>query len=226
MALMADKNIRVESTQNTQIWSKLVIWGIVIYVGIDVLLAFLRHDYSSLHNAESDYGRGPYFWLMDINFLLRCGLSLALVKAIWTAFPKNNPIKKASYWLIAWAIASGLLAFFADNPYGYPKLKSGSVHLLLAFIVFISSLVGMILLTRRFRGVQTWHNITGLLAGITVLAIVALILMGHAGIRPHTLGGLYERVCLGSVLLWEAVVAIKIISVNNKSSSASRNSTK
>lgn len=201
-------------------WSSAVIVGIVLYVAIDVLLAFLRPDYSSLHNAESDYGRGPYFWLMDFNFLLRCGLSLALVKAIWQSFPKNIVIKRATYWLVAWAIASGLLAFFADNPYGYPKLKSGSVHLLLAFIVFISALVGMILLTRRFRVVQAWRSNTGLLAGITILAVVSLILMGHSGIRPHTLGGLYERVFLASVLLWEAVVALKIIDVNKETTSS------
>jgi hypothetical membrane protein len=205
----------------TQLWAMITVLGIIIYIAIDIILAFLRPDYSSLHNAESDFGRGSYFWVMDINFFLRCGLSLALVKAIWTTFRKNNPIKKASYWLIAWAIASGLLAFFADNPYGYPKLKSGSVHLLLAFIVFISSLVGMILLTKRFRVVQVWHNTTSLLISITILAIVSLVLMGHVGIRPHSLGGLYERVSLGSVLLWEGAVAIKIISVNNKSSSAS-----
>ncbi len=203
-------------------WPYTVIVGIIIYVAIDILLAFLRPDYSSLHNAESDYGRGPYSWVMDINFLLRCVLSLALVKAIWTTFPKEKPIKKASYWLIAWAISSGLLAFFADNPFGYPKLKSGSIHLLLAFVVFISALVGMVLLTRRFMIVQAWRDTAGLLVGITILAIVSLVLMGYVGIRPHTLGGLYERFFLGSVLLWEGVVAIKIISGNNTSSSASR----
>ena len=200
----------------------IAVWGIVIYVAIDIVLAFLRPDYSTLHNAESDYGRGSYFWVMDINFLLRCGLSLALVKAIWNAFPKENPIKRASSWLIAWAIASGLLAFFTDNPYGYPKLKSGSIHLLLAFVAFIGALVGMILLTRRFRVVQTWHNTTRLLASITILAIISLVLMGHAGIRPYTLGGLYEKFYLGSILLWEGVVAAKIISAGNTSSSASR----
>jgi hypothetical membrane protein len=195
-----------------QPWPLVVILGIVIYVAIDILLAFLRPDYSVLHNAESDYGRGPYFWIMDIDFLLRCGLSLALVKAVWTTFPKDSSLKKDSYWLVAWAIASGLLAFFADNPYGYSRLKSGSIHLVLAFIAFIGVLVGMILLNRRFRGVQAWRTTTSLLVAITMLAVVSLLLMGHSGIRPHSLGGLYERVFLGSVLAWEGVIAIKITS--------------
>jgi hypothetical membrane protein len=196
---------------SAHIWPIITVLGIVIYIAIDIVLVFLRPDYSSLHNAESDYGRGPYFWVMDINFLLRCGLSLALVKSIWTTFPKENPIKKTSYWLIAWAISSGLLAFFADNPYGYPKLKSGSIHLLLAFVAFISVLAGMILLNMRFRAIKTWHRTANLLIGVTIFTIVSLLLMGHSSFRPHTLGGLYERVFLGSVLLWEGVVAIKTI---------------
>src|SRR5580693_3108803 len=102
---------KTRNQSSAQSWPMITVLGIVIYIVIDIVLAFLRPDYSSLHNAESDYGRGPYFWVMDINFLLRCGLSLALVKAVWTTFPKENPIKKASYWLVAWAIASGLLVF-------------------------------------------------------------------------------------------------------------------
>ncbi len=52
--------------------------GVVVYVGIDVLLRLLRPRYSLIYNAESDYGRGPWYWVMDLNFLLRCALSLAL----------------------------------------------------------------------------------------------------------------------------------------------------
>jgi hypothetical membrane protein len=196
-------------------WSFIVIAGIVVYIAIDILLAFLRPDYSILHNAESDYGRGPYFWLMDINFLVRCLLSLALVKAIWAAFPKDGAIKKALYWLVSWAVASGLLAFFADNPYGYPHLRSGSVHLLLAFVAFISAVVGMILLDGRFRNVQSWHKIAGLLIGVTILAILSILLLNLTGFKPDKSGGLFERVFLGSVLAWEGIVAIKIISISN-----------
>lgn len=201
-------------------WSYIVIAGIVIYVAIDILLAHLRPDYSLVHNAESDYGRGPYFWVMDINFLLRSLLSLALMKAIWLTFPKDSPIKRGSYWLAAWAVASGLLAFFADNPRGYPHLWSGSIHLLLAFIAFIGAIVGMVLLTGQFRAIQSWHKVTGWLIGLTALAFISLVLLNFAGSKPNKPGGLYERIFLGSVLVWEGVVAAKIISVSNMPASA------
>ena len=44
--------------------------GVIVYVGIDVLLRFLQPHYSLVYNAESDYGRGPWSWVMDLNFLL------------------------------------------------------------------------------------------------------------------------------------------------------------
>lgn len=187
--------------------SSMVLIGISVYVIIDIILAFLRPDYSWLHNAESDYGRGPYFWLMDINFLLRCFFSLALVRAIFLKFPRSKLIRGASILIVIWAITSGLLAFFADNPYGYPKIGSGSTHLLLAFIAFISILIAMI-----------WFNRLSILPPqnkivantLTVIALLSLILLGHAGFNPHSLGGLYERIFLASILAWEVVLAISL----------------
>ncbi|MGH7142380.1 MAG: DUF998 domain-containing protein [Candidatus Saccharimonadales bacterium] len=192
------------------LWPYITIFGIIIYLLIDILLAHLRPDYSLLHNAESDYGRGPYGWVMDLNFLLRCGLSLALVKCLWDTFPKNNPLKKASYWLIIWAVSSGLLAFFADNPYGYPHIWSGSIHLLLAFIAFVGAIVAMIQISRLLRLESGWHDISSVLLAIGFLSILAVLFLAKASFGPHRLGGLYERIFLGLVLLWEIVVAARI----------------
>ena len=125
--------------------------GIVVYVAIDVLLAFLRPGYSLLHNAESDYGRGPWFWVMDANFLLRCALSLALAGALYQAPSRSGrPERQARRGLgllAGWAVCSGLLAFFADNPAGYPKLVSGQVHVLLGLVASGCVAVGAIVVS-------------------------------------------------------------------------------
>jgi len=63
--------------------ARLALAGVAVYVAVDVLLAFLRPGYSLLYNAESDYGRGPWYWVMDLNFLLRCALSLAIAAALY-----------------------------------------------------------------------------------------------------------------------------------------------
>src|ERR1700734_4290521 len=80
----------------------LVIAGIAVYVAIDVLLAFLRPGYSLIYNAESDYGRGPWYWVMDVNFLLRCALSLAIAAALYRVLRPQGGTRGGLYLLVTW----------------------------------------------------------------------------------------------------------------------------
>jgi len=172
-------------------------------VGIDVLLAFLRPRYSLLYNAESDYGRGPWSWLMDLNFLLRCALSLALAGALAQSFPGR--VHGGLGLLVTWAVCSGLLAFFADDPRGYPATTSGRIHLLLAFIAFTCMAVGAIVISVSFRSGLPWAALP-----LSIAGAAACLLLGAAARHRHAPGGLYERIFLGLELLWIAVVAVSI----------------
>src|SRR5579871_6837703 len=100
-------------------WALAAIAGVVLYVALDVALVFLRPRFSVLHNAESDYGsKGRFAWVMDANFLLRCALSLAVVKAL-ARLPRAGGRSRAGLVALAtWAVTSGLLAFFPDDPVG------------------------------------------------------------------------------------------------------------
>ena len=99
--------------------ARTVLAAVVLYAAIDVALVFLRPQFSILHSAESDYGSaGPWSWLMDLNFLLRCGLSLGAVRAIMLTGKMSGGLRVALTLLIVWALASGLLAFFPDDPAG------------------------------------------------------------------------------------------------------------
>lgn len=65
--------------------------GLVAYAAIDAALNFLPPHYSVISNAESDYGVGPYGWLMDANFVLRGLLSLAVAVAAAVAGAAVRP---------------------------------------------------------------------------------------------------------------------------------------
>jgi hypothetical membrane protein len=186
-------------------WSTLA--GIIVYIGIDVLLAFLRPGYSLIHNAESDYGRGPWFWVMDANFLLRCALSLALVAALAQVIPPSARARGGLTLLSVWAVCSGLLAFFADDIEGTPQLGSGIVHLVLAFIAFVCVTIATIVLSVRLRSEPDWRRATGLLLPVSLAGLVAFLLLGSATGHVHAPGGLYERIFLGLQLLWIALAA-------------------
>lgn len=189
-------------------WSRAAIAGIVAYAAIDTALVFLRPEFSVLHNAESDYGsKGAYAWLMDLNFLIRCALSLAAVRAIALATGATGRARVGLALLVVWAVASGLLAFFPDDPAGTPHHTAGRVHLALAGIAFVAVAVGTRITTRALRTAEEWRGVLAPLAVLSWGAIVPVLLLGHSHLRPHSLGGLYEKLFLAMELGWFLVAA-------------------
>jgi hypothetical membrane protein len=181
--------------------------GVVVYVGIDVWLKFLRPGYSLLYNAESDYGRGPWYWVMDLNFLLRCALSLAVAGALYRTIRPEDRLRGGLALLTVWGACSGLLAFFADNPEGTKLTGSGIVHLVLAFIAFVCVAIGTVVVSASLRPDPAWRPVRGVLLVIAGAGVVALLVLGAATKHHHAPGGLYERIFLGLELLWMAVAA-------------------
>jgi hypothetical membrane protein len=184
--------------------------GVAVYVAIDVLLAFLRPKYSLLYNAESDYGRGPWYWVMDINFLLRCALSLAIAGALYRVVRRDGRTRAGLALLVAWAVCSGLLAFFADNPEGTPVTSSGVVHVVLAVIAFTCITIGAILISASLMSDPAWRPAAPVLLAISVAGALAYLVLGAPHKHYHAPSGLYERIFLGLELLWMAVAAIAV----------------
>ncbi|MGH3277572.1 MAG: DUF998 domain-containing protein [Trebonia sp.] len=190
--------------------ARLALAGVAVYVAVDVLLAFLRPAYSLIYNAESDYGRGPWYWVMDLNFLLRCALSLAIAAALYRVARPDGRIRAGLALLVTWAICSGLLAFFADDIEGQSQHGSGVVHLVLAFIAFTCIGIGAILLSASLMSDPAWRPAAVVLLALSVAAAIAYLLLGAALKHHHPPDGLYERIFLGLELLWIAVAAIAI----------------
>jgi hypothetical membrane protein len=183
----------------------LAVGGAVVYVGIDVLLRFLRPDYSLLYNAESDYGRGAWYWVMDLNFLLRAAVSFAAAAAVRQTARLDDRGRGGLVLVAIWAACSGLLAFFADNPEGQPLTASGIVHLALAFIAFACVAVGTILVSISLRSDRSWRPGSTVLFVLAVAGAAAFLLLASAAGHKHAPGGLYERIFLGIELLWIAL---------------------
>ena len=119
--------------------------------------------------------------------------------------------RTAFWFLVAWALASGLLAFFPDDPVGTPTRGPAKVHLLLALIAFAAVIVGTLLASRVIRRAPGWQRVAPALTVISWLAIVPILLLGHAKLRPRSLGGLWEKTFLALELLWLAVAAAWIV---------------
>jgi hypothetical membrane protein len=197
-------------------WSEAALLGILIYVVLDVALVFLRPHLSVLHSAESDYGSaGAYAWVMDINFVLRCLLSLSALGALVLTAPPGK-LGSGPWFLAVWAVCSGLLAFFPDDPVGTHTHGSGSVHLALAGVAFLCVILGTILTTRALRADERFASSRRLLLATSLGALVPIVLLGHSHLRPQSLGGLYEKIFLGLELAWFALLAVRLAGIDAK----------
>lgn len=204
-----------------------VVIGVVVYVAVDVLLAFLRPEFSLMWNAESDYGHpGPWAWLMDLNFLLRCALSLAAAGALYQVLRRGGRARVGLALLVGWAICSGLLAFFPDDLEGQPQHGTGLVHLGLALIAFTCIALGTILMSTSLppASAGTSGKARRILLAVAIAGAVAYLLQGAALRRPHAPEGLAERIFLGLELLWIALAAITVARHNRPSVTATQHS--
>jgi hypothetical membrane protein len=190
-------------------WSEAAILGIVVYVALDVALVFLRPHFSVLHSAESDYGSaGPYAWVMDVNFVLRCLLSLAAVGALVIVAGERARLSRGAGLLGVWALGSGALAFFPDDPAGTPTETAGRVHLVLATVSFVAVVAGSFVTGRALRADARYAPIRLPLLTLACAAVLALLALLHAGLSAHSLGGLDEKIFLGCELAWLGTVAL------------------
>lgn len=192
-------------------WAGLAAAGIAAYALVDVTLALLRPGLSLIYNPESDYGVGPFSWLMDLNFLLRGALTACLLVAIASCW-RPSPLGRVGAVLLAvWAGSSALLAVFPDDPLGTPATAGGAIHLLLALVAFLGALLGTILLSLAAGGRPPLQPLRGWLLALSLLAALPFLALLRAGFGAASPGGLYERIFLATELSWILVAALAVL---------------
>jgi hypothetical membrane protein len=197
-----------------------VIAGIVLYVVLDAIAQSLPPHYSPIRNAESDLAVGPYGYIMTVNFLNRGLLSLlflyALAKTVRAtgglgAAGSARRYPKGALLFGIWAVGALLLAIFPTDVPATPMSGHGAIHLLVATLAFLGGAFGALRLSMQFGENKALRGVKPMALSIAVLSVVLVVVeLGLPFVAPHLatrFGGLTERLFLGSVLLWVAVVS-------------------
>ena len=186
---------------------------IILYVVLDVIAQVLPPHYSPISQAESLLAVGPYGYIMTVNFLIRGVFSLLFVYAlvqILTMLGENWRSNKWGLYAIGiWGIGALLLS-------GFPATgRTIGIHTIIAIIVLIAAPIGELSISLKLDRMKALAGVKKIALVIAVLGV--LFMAFYWGVLPflHHLksnyGGFFERLLIGSVILWMAIMTTYIL---------------
>lgn len=190
-----------------------VVAEIALYVVLDAVVQALPPHYSPVSQAESDLAVGPFGYIMTVNFLNRGVLSLLFVYALSKVLRPAGVVRlRGTYLFGAWGVGALLLAAFPTDVPTTPVSWHGAIHLVVAVIAFIGGAFGAIRLSMQMNDIPALAGVRRVALAVAALAVaLVLVDLGLPFVLPHfasRVGGLTERLFLGSVLLWIGVVSV------------------
>ena len=158
---------------------------------------------------------------MTLNFVDRGVLSLCflfgLVLTVYSTDTANPRLRRGAYAFAAWSVGALLLAAFPTDVPATPISWHGAIHLFVAIVAFLGGGFGALYISLGMVGSSPVARAKGVALPLgalsAILCLVELIgpFVAHGFFTNY--GGVVERVFLGSVLLWVAVVSARILMV-------------
>lgn len=185
---------------------------VILYAVLDIIAQILPPHYSPISQPESDLAVGPYGYIMTANFVNRGILSLifvyALTKALKLTEGDGSRSRGGVFLLGMWGVGALLLAIFPTDVPNVPVSWHGAIHLVVAILAFLGGAFGTLLFSLRFGQNKILRNARGFALPIAVIAVVSVFAtLGSQSIATGV-GGLLERIFIGSVLLWMLLVSV------------------
>ncbi|MDG6983117.1 MAG: DUF998 domain-containing protein [Nitrososphaerota archaeon] len=187
--------------------------GVLLYTALDAVAQSLPPHYSPVSQAESDLAVGPYGYVMTLNFINRGILSLCFLFALMLAANSDDVashrLRRGSWLFAVWSVGALLLAAFPTDVPPAPLSLHGAIHLVVAVAAFLGGASGALYISLGMAGNRALGKARGVAVPLAYLT-VALCVVVFGGLVPGVAtgyGGLTERVFLGSLLLWVAVVS-------------------
>jgi hypothetical protein len=152
---------------------------------------------------------------MTINFINRGLLSLlfifAFLQTMDYAGVARSQFRAGTYLLGAWAVGALLLAIFPTDVPATPVSWHGAIHLVVAIIAFLGGAFGALALSQKLGQNREFEGLKRIALPLAVIVVLLwAVEFALPFIFPHLnarVGGLTERLFLGSVLLWIGTVS-------------------
>jgi len=194
----------------------------MIYVGTVILGALIRPDYSHIADAISELvaDGAPNRAMLSLLFLIynlllsAFGIGLFLKSKDHSRGRRSGFIGSLALILVGLAGISMELAFPQD-PGGTPVTFAGTMHLVMAGIASLGTMVVIVFLAFWFRNFSALkHYVT--YSWISVMIIfISGALSAIAMAKDYLLFGLIERVTIGTFILWLFVISRRMLQIED-----------
>jgi hypothetical membrane protein len=191
-----------------------------VYLFTVILGGAMRPEYSHMAHAVSELTEAgaPNKVLLDALFSVY-NILLVIFAATLLSYVRERPKARKQGVLGAWVLIAvgvmGLLTnlFFPMDPRGAPTTLAGTIHLVLAGLLSLGTILATLLIGRwlyrqqDLRGYGTYSLIT---------CAVIFLSGGFAAAMAATVSpimGLAARITIGAFLQWLVVIALKLFSV-------------
>jgi hypothetical protein len=186
----------------------------LVYLIAVLVGGVLWQDYSHVHDTVSTLtsAGAPNQGVMVPLFALYNIFVIALAAGLYLGVAGKKP--RLTTALIAAAGVDGLVlfAFPQDYPQGPPVTFTGTMHVAVAGIGALVSLLAMAALFFELRRAKGW----GTIAKISIILLPIAVAVGGFGAASITTSyaGLAERLSIGTILVWIEIVALGVITRN------------
>ena len=186
---------------------------IILYLVLDAVAQVLPPHYSPISQAESLLAVGPYSYIMAVNFLNRGVFPLLFVYALvqtLTMLGENwRSYRSGLYAIGIWGVGALLLT-------GLPATgRTLGIHAIIGIIAFITAPLGELSISLRLDRVKALSSVKKTALVIAILGVLFMVFFwGVLPFLPHlksSYEGLFERLLIGSVILWMGVMATYIL---------------
>jgi len=182
-------------TQRTNLQTALLCSGVVggvLFTTVYFCFSVISPNYFMIHESISRLQLQPYGWIQSLNYIISgvfiCAFAVALRKELADGF---GSILIPFFHLLT-GIGSIILGVCLDH----------QVQLYTGAVIFLSLIISLLLLTRRFSANPEWHGWTTYTILTVLLMIVLCILLMYSVAHQGRLTGVFERLIVVTRLVW------------------------
>ncbi len=180
-----------------------------LFVLLVVAMGFLHPSYSHFTNFISDLGAldAPSPYVQRLNFF-QLGLGIVLL-ALGLYRAVENPSRVALAFQVVIGLGILLSGIFPGHS-NDPTSRASMLHNLVGVPAFLLIMLVPLVAGLRFRQDAAWRDLSGYSMAMSPVLVTWFVLMVRAGGAPGGTPGLFQRLFIGTWLLWMVLASVRL----------------